>query len=207
MSTLSTGSRFSRRRIGGFLLGAAAFALLSFSPSGASAAGGGSIAISVVMPARLQPDTVTLYNCTTADGVGEMVISSEDDSIVLTNADGTVHGGTSVWGEGDTLPFGLYFINHAGLVIPDGYQLWTYQARFGDTSGSELGLYANLTPDQPNAQLDFVMVPIQTDSDGDGESDDAEIDFGSDPYDPASFPSFRPAAPTPTMTPTPTATA
>jgi len=45
-------------------------------------------------------DTVTLYNCTTADGVGEMVISSEDDSIGLTNADGTVHGGTSVWGEG-----------------------------------------------------------------------------------------------------------
>ena len=83
MSQTSTRSRFSRRRVGGFLLGAAAFALLSLSPSGASASGGGSIAVSVVI-CPTPADTVTLYNCTTADGVGEMIITSEDDSIVLT---------------------------------------------------------------------------------------------------------------------------
>jgi len=117
-------------------MGAAAFALLSVSPAGVSAEGGGSIALSASVCVTPE-DAVTLYDCYTTDFVGEMTITSEDGTIYLTSADDTVHGGTSVWGEGNTLPYGRYFIDNSGLVIPDGYQLWSYSARFGDTGGSD----------------------------------------------------------------------
>ena len=187
MSPLRIHHRPSFRRAAASFIGITALALVAISPTGASADGGGTIAIS----AHICPTVAaaaTPENCDKATGVGEMNIAAEDGSLYLTQADSTLHGGTSVWGEATDLPFGLYFIDKAGLQIPAGYQLWSYDAVMGDTGGSEFGLYANLTAALPNAGLDFVLVPIQTDSDGDGASDNAEIDFGSDPFDPASFP-------------------
>ena len=180
-------THLTRRRAGASLLGVVALAFVALSPIGASADGTGTFAVSAHLCESVAAAT-TPENCDVALEVGDINVVSEDGSLVFTRADATLHGANVVWGEAGELPLGLYFIDNQGLQIPDGYQLWNYEPLSGDTGGSEFGLYANLSADQPNAQLDFVMVPIQTDSDGDGASDDAEIDFGSDPYDPTSFP-------------------
>ena len=179
-------SRLSARRASASLLGVAALALVALSPVGASADAGGTVAISAHLCAT-ETAAETPENCDPAPA-GDVHIVSEDGSLILTAADASVHGSTTVWGETGDLPLGLYFIDFDGLQIPDGYQLWNGVAAMGDTGGSEFGWYAKTSDAQPNAQLDVVLTPILTDSDGDGASDDAEIDFGSDPFDPASFP-------------------
>lgn len=185
MFPLSIGNRPSLRRAGACILGGVALALVAISP--AAAEGTGTIAISAYVCAT-QDAAQDPGNCDKAGGIGDVILVSEDESVVLTAVDAVAHGGTAVWGESTSVVQGLYFIDFTGIQVPAGYQFWTAYAIMGDTGGSELGWYANLTPDQPNAQLDVVLTPIQTDSDGDGASDASETDFGSDPFDPSSFP-------------------
>jgi len=174
------------RRAGASILGIAALALVAFAPHAAAADDSGTFAVRALACAT-EAAADTPENCDPVPA-GDVHIVSEDSTLVLTAADATVHGATTVWGESGDLPLGLYFIDFAGLEIPDGFQIWNGVAAMGDTGGSEFGWYANLSDAQPNAQLDIVLTPAETDSDGDGASDNAEIEAGSDPFDPASFP-------------------
>jgi hypothetical protein len=107
---------------------------------------------------------------------------------VLTKADSTLPGANSLWGETGDLPYGLYFIDHSGMQGPAGYQLQNVVALMGDIGGSEFGLYANTSAVLPNAHLDFVFVPFQVDSDGDGTDDTIEAAYGSEPSDATDHP-------------------
>jgi hypothetical protein len=101
----------------------------------------------------------------------------------------TIHGGTLVWGEADNVPLTTYFLETNYAEIPAGYDLWNLMPGAGTNGGgSEYGWYVSLSEEQPAAELYFVYVPHEVDSDGDGATDDVEVSWGSDPYDPADFP-------------------
>ena len=100
----STGiaSRLSARRAGASLLGVAALALVAFAPHAAAADDSGTFAVSALVCAT-EAAADTPENCDPVP-VGDVHIVSEDSTLVLTAADATVHGATTVWGESGDLP-------------------------------------------------------------------------------------------------------
>ena len=105
--------------------------------------------------------------CPALDSIGSVSLHTEDETLVLTMADATTHGGTSIWGETGVVPWTTYFIDVAGLAIPDGYELWNIVPEPGTNGGgSEMGWYIALSGESFAAHLHVVLVPSAPTADG-----------------------------------------
>src|SRR5687768_7777550 len=131
---------------------------------------GGSIAID----ARIcETAPVNPFDCPALPGTGPLTLVAEAGDVFLTMDEATRHGGALVWGEAGTVPLTTYFIETNYLEVPAGYILWNLMPGAGTNGGgSEYGYYVSLSEEQPTANLSFVYVPHEVDSDGDGASDD-----------------------------------
>jgi hypothetical protein len=98
-----------------------------------------------------------------------------------------------VWGDNSDVPLETYLIDTSYMNVPEGFYISNVIASYGDGGGSDDGWYVAVSDNMPESVVSVIFTPYDpyTDSDNDGATDASETVFGSDPYDPASFPSAQ----------------
>jgi len=186
--------RPSIRRTATGIIGAIAIGLVAMSPVAHVSAADGSGAL--VFGARLCPTVAAsenfTYECDPIDPGAVTFVTW--DGVTTLGMDSAVNAnGILNWHAPNiNVPLTDYHVDVTGLAVPDGYELWNIVPGQGEGGGSEFGWYASLTDESPETDLYALYVPDGgPDSDGDGASDSSEIAFGSDPYDPSSYPEVQ----------------
>jgi hypothetical protein len=162
-------------------------------------------------------------NCTPGDATGVLISGPATLATDTSNTvPATIDGGGITWGATGGLPFGTYTLQPGGIAVPEGYQLAEVRGAAGDPS---TGWSFTVDAENPEASLQLIYVqaaqqqptaapngdtggdgltdvaeaqlgtdPTLVDTDGDGIADGQEVAAGTDPLDPNSGPTAPTAA-------------